>query len=408
MALADVEDILKHDYKDLHNLLNNSVGLCAQLDHNTDSLHGDFAVIALEVGREYGIGARLEGDVIPAAHSVAPKQVHVKVKRTLGRYRMTQAEIKAMETNVGAFIQAQPRRVKNLKDSATRDYARQTWGDGSGRIAQCGTTSNSTTVQLAATTAEQQLLNLAEGMQVDIGTNANPQLVAADRRVISVDFDNATIEISGTGVTTTGSNFVYRQGAGGDPGTDTQRELTGVANIVDDTAICETIDPADVWNWAALVFGNGSTLRPLSESTLESGVMRHEARTGAMVNELRAGLGTYRGMVNLLKGRQREVNKLALNGGHTAVDYTFGGHNLPLSYDRDADSLDQNSVWGFQWDSMKVYVQQDWGWEDLDGQILRLATDGTHAFEAIFYTFRELGVTERNKNFRFDDVETAA
>ena len=408
MSLAEVENILKHDYKNLTDLLNNSVGLSAQLDHNTDSISGDFAVISMEAGREYGIGARLAGDVMPAAHSVPPQQVHVRVKRTLGRYRMTTAEIAAMESNVGAFTQAQPRRIRNLKNGCTRDYARQAWGDGAGRLAQCGTTTASTTVVLDATTAEQQLLNLAEGMQVDIGTNADPQLIASDRRVISVDFDNATVLISGAVVTTTASHFLYRQGAGGAPATATQRELTGVERLVDDTVAVQDLDPANQWNWAAFVTDNGGTPAPMSESRLESIVMRHESRSGAMVDELRSGQGVYRAMVNSLKGRQRVVNDIALKGGHTAIDYTFGAHNMPLSYDRDADVVDPNALWGFEWKSLTVYVQRDWQWEDTDGQVLRLATDGTQSFEGVYYTFRELGVSERNHNFRADDVEAAA
>lgn len=407
MSLADVGNILKHDYKVLTNLLNDSVGLAAQLDRRTDSIVGDYAVIAMEVGREYGVGARLEGDILPPGRSVPPQQAHVTVKRIYGKYRMTKAEVSAMETDTGAFARAQPRRIKNLKSAVSRDYARQVWGDGAGKLATCGTTTASTTVQLAASTSEQALTNLAEGMQVDIGTIADPQNIASDRQIISVDFTLARVVISGGVVTTSSSHFLFRQGAGGSPATATQRELTGVARGVDDDTTLQDLDPAVVWNWKAFVDGNGGTLRAPSENLIERVVMRHENRSGSAVDGLWASDGVYRSMVNNLKGRQRVVNDISLKGGHTAVDYTFGARSMPLGWDRDASVAGQNSLWGFEYDSMAVYIQDDWDWEDLDGQVLRLATDGTHAFEGFYYSFRELGWTKRNDNFRIDDLETA-
>src|SRR3990167_8315919 len=116
MSLAEVEAILKDDYKQLYKLVNNSVGLVAQLDMNTDSIVGNQAVIALEVGREFGTGWRLEGDTMPPGRSVAPQNVNVAVKRCYGRYRMTKAEISAMSSNVGSFARAQERLVANLKE----------------------------------------------------------------------------------------------------------------------------------------------------------------------------------------------------------------------------------------------------------------------------------------------------
>lgn len=407
MALADVENILKHDYKNLTSLLNDSVGTCAQIDRKTDTIRGDYAVIAMEVGREFGVGSRLENEVMPAGESVPPEQAHVKVKRIYGRYRMTAAEIAAMETDVGAFTQAQPRRIKNLKNACRRDYARQTWGDGSGRMAQCGTTAGANVVVLAATTSEQALINFQEGARVDIGTNADPQLIASNRKVTAVDFDNATITIDGPAVTTSASHFVYRQGSGGAPQTATQRELTGIGRHVDDDTTDQGLDPSTVPFWKATVQANGATLRSPSENVLERAVHRHENRSGADIDAWVAGDEVYRSMVNSLKGRQRVVNDLSLKGGHTAVDYTFGAQSKPLMRDRDAILAGPNSLWGFEWASLAMHIQWDWGWEDLDGQVLRLASDGTHSFEAIYRTFRELGVSERNHNLRVDDLEGA-
>lgn len=406
MSLAEVSNILKEDYKDpLRNTLNDSVVLSAQLERNTDSIVGLYAVIPMEVGREVGVGSRLENEVLPASRSVEPQRALVKVKRIYGTFKVTRPEIEAMATDRGSFERSIQRRMRNLKNACTREKGRQVWGDGSGKIATCGTTTASTTVQLAAATSDSALVNLAEGMQIDIGTNANPQLIAADREVLSVDFDNARIVISGAVVTTSASHFIYRQGAGGVPGSATQREMTGVATGVDDTDTLQSLAVASAWSWKSEVWANGGNSRPLSENLLEKAVHKSENRSGRQVDGLYAEDGVFRHAVNSLKARQRIVNELALKGGHTAIDYTFGAMSIPLVKDRDGKS---GSIFGFCYDSMAEFVQTDWEWEDeMGGGVLRLATDRTHSFEAIFFTFRELGWYERNPNFRIDDLETA-
>lgn len=407
MSLADVTEMLKRDYKNFGTLLNNTASpVASQIERKTDSIVGEFAVIAMEVGREFGFGARLEGDQMPPGRSVPPKNAQVKTKGVYGRYRIGAREIDAMKTSAGAFATAQERRIKNLKDAATRDMSRQAWGDGSGRLAQCGVTTASTTIVLAATTADQALINLAEGMQVDIGTDVDPQSIATSRKVVSVNEAAATIVIDGAPVTTSGTSFLYRQGAGGEPQTDTQREITGLARHVDDDTTDQGL-ASTVFGWKAVVDGNSGVLRAPSENLLEKIVHKHANRSGAEVKNLVAGDGVYRSMANNLKGRQRIVNTVQLKGGHSGIDYTFGAEQMVLQRDRDMTPVFPNSVVGIDYSSLTTYIGTDWGWEDRDGSILRLATDDTHFFEAIYFTFRELGVERRNANFRLDDLETA-
>lgn len=407
MSLADVAEMLKHDYKNLSTLLNNTASpVASQIERTTDSIVGDYAVIAMEVGREYGIGARLEGDTMPPGRSVPPKSATIKTKGVYARYRIGAREIDAMKTNAGAFASAQERRIKNLKDGVTREMSRQTWGTGNGRLVTCGTTTASTTVQLAASTADQALVNLAEGMQVDIGTDADPQLIASSRKIVSVDFDLAQVVIDGAAVTTSGSHFLYRQGAGGTTQTVTQREITGLGLHVDNDTTDQGLASTQ-FGWAAIVDGNSGVNRAPAENLLERTVMKSANRSGADVKNLVAGDGVYRSMANNLLGRRRVINTRELSGGHKGIDYAFGSRELVLQNDRDMTPAFPNSVVGLDYSSFKTYIGTDWNWEDRDGSVLRLATDDTHFFEAIYFTFREMGVERRNANFRVDDLETA-
>lgn len=406
-ALADVSDILKHDYHGpLRTTLNNSVALDAQIERRTDSITGDFAVIPMEIGREIGVGGRKEREPVPAGGSIPPKVCHVKVKRLYGVFTVTKAEIAAMDTDRGSFERAITRRMRNLKDAITRWKSQQAWNDGSGRVAHCGTTTASATVVLDAATSEQVLTNLAEGMRIDIGTDANPQLIASDRTVVSVDFDNATVDISGAVVTTSASHFLYRQGSGGDPGTDDQREITGLGLALDNSADLQELGADDAFGWSATVDENGGDLRPVSENLIERAVHRHQNRSGATVDSLWAEDAVFRACVNSLRGRTRQINTRQLKGGYEAIDFQVGAENLPLMRDRDATA---NQIVGIQDDAFADFVQIDWDWEDENGsgQVLRLTPDRVHEYEAWFYSFRERGYYERNKFLLIDDVEGA-
>lgn len=397
--------VLKDDYKGpLRKQINDATKALAQFEKNHEDIVGAQAVIPCHVGRNTGVGSRKEGEVMPAAGNQRTVQATVPVRSHYGRIRFTKQVITRMESDRGAFVRAIKLETDGLKSDATRDQSRQVWNPTSdGALATCGTTSASTTVQLATTTPEQRLLDIREGMRLDIGTASNPQSIASDRLVSSVDLTNKTVTVDGAAVTTTSAAFLFRQGAGG-TSTD-QRELTPVPYMVKDTGSLQGIDPATEPIWAALVDDNGSVTTPLSENMVEKIVQRSENRSGKMVDSLWCEDGVYRFAANMLKARQRIVNTLELKGGHKAIDFQFGADSLPLARDRDAPTA---TIYGLNHESIVEYVDQDWTWEDEDGSgVLRLSSDSTHSFEGIFYKFSELGCVQRNANFKIGYLEEA-
>lgn len=399
LSLADA--VLKEDYKGpLRKQINDRTKFIAQVENNTEDFAGRRAIVPCHVGRNSGIGYRKEGEVLPPAGNQRTVDAIIPMRYGEARIKLSKQVIAHMAKDRGAFIRAVKLETSGLVADVSRDRARQVWATTVGTMAQCGTTSNSTTVQLATTTPEQSLINLREGAVVDIGTTSSPQSVATARRVTAADLTNKTITIEGAAVTTTSSHFISRYGSGG-TSTD-QRELTPWSTLCG-TGSCQSIDGSTEPAWASVVDTNSSVTRAFTEALIEKTSQRAENRSGMVAKTVYAEDGTYRAVAQHLKAYQRIVNQVTLKGGHKGISFNFGGdEDVTLVRDRDCVPKTLNGVPD---GAITRYVLEDWTWEDEDGNVLRLATDSTHTFEAIYYGFEELAVHVRNSLWRIEDVE---
>lgn len=402
LALADA--ILKDDYEGpVSDQMNQLSKLTAQVTKNRRDFYGRQAVIPCHVGRNTGFGARLEGEVLPQAGGQAYVKQLVPLRYEYGKIRLTKQVISRIATDRGSFLNMVNSEMDGIKTDGSRDYNRQLWGTSDGVVAKCGTTTAANVVVLDALTTEQMLVTFAENsMRVDIGTVAAPQLIAANRLVTAVDFTNKTITIDGAAVTTSSTSRIFRQGSGGS--LTNQREVTGVQSIVSDTGALFNIDPATTFQWASIVDANGGVLRPISEGLIAKTQMRANNRSGKDVDLLWCEDGVFRAFGNLLQGQKRIVNTQQLQGGYTGLEFASAGTNTTITRDRDCPP---NELFGFCTSDLVEYVEDDWQWEAMDGSVLNRATDGTHAFEAIWYSFREFATIRRNSHFLIKDLEAA-
>jgi hypothetical protein len=400
LALADA--VLKEDYHGpLRLQINNMVVLAAQIAKNREDLVGRRAIVPLQVSRNTGVGARLEGEQMPAAGNQGTVDQLVSLRSNYGRIRLTRQVISRMASDRGAFVRAVSFEMESLRNDVGRDYNRQLWGTSDGVLAQCGVTTTSLVVVLAATTPEQVLVNFAEGMLVDIGTVATPTSITSARVVGTVDFTNKTITlVGGATISTTAANFVFRQGSGGSGAN--QRELTGMQTQVAATGALFGVDPATYFSWASIVEGNAGVARPVSDNVITKAMMRSRNRSGQTDWALYAEDQAYRSAVNNLSAKHRLVNTLDLKGGHSAVAYVLGGKEYPLIAERDAPV---GSMYGLAHPKLVEYLDEDWQWEDMDGAALHMSMDGTHTFEAYLFKFSEVATSQRNAHFIVQDLE---
>ncbi len=391
-SLSTVDAILKDDYKDFLDNLNEANFILSQVETRKDTVQGRIARHAVHLGRSSGVGARAENGTLPTAGNQSYATVPVPVRYVYGRIQLSGPTIRQAVSDRGAFIDALDAEMEGIKKDAMKDVNRQLWGTSDGVIAQCGTTSSSTTVVLATTTGSTALRQLFfdGGMVVDIGTVASPNTVAAARTVTAVDETNKTITISGANVTTSSSHYVFRAGAGGasnnsgQPG-DGQIELTGLQTIVDDSAVLHTINPSSQPKWKAYVNANGGTNRSVTETLITGSIMKTLTNSG-----------------------KSNMEQTQLKGGYAGIQFyspsvSGKGDESPTALYADFD-CPNNRLYGINPDVL-VFHQVGDGFQfmDLDGAVMNRKPD-LDAYEATLYMYGELACKQRNAHFVIKDL----
>ena len=414
-TLSTVDAILKDDYKEYLDNLNNANFILSQVETRKDTVQGRIARHAVHLGRSSGVGARAENGTLPTAGNQAFATVPVPVRYVYGRIQLSGPTIKQAVTDRGAFIDALDAEMEGIKNDAMKDVNRQLWGTSNGVIAQCGTTTAATTVVLASTTGSTALRQLFfdGGMVVDIGTVASPTTVASARTISSVDETNKTIAISGAAVTTSSSHFVFRSGAGGassntgQPG-DGQVELTGLQTIVDDSAVLHTINPSSQPKWKAYVNSNSGTNRSITETLITGSIMKTLTNSGKKPSLLVSAEGVNLAISNLLLSLKRNMEQTSLKGGYAGIQFyspsvSGKGDEAPTALYADFD-CPNNRLYGINPDVL-VYHQVGDGFQfmDLDGAVMNRKPD-TDAYEATLYTYGELACKQRNAHFVIKDI----
>jgi len=414
-TLSTVDAILKDDYKEYLDNLNEANFILSQVETRKDTVQGRIARHAVHLGRSSGVGARAESGTLPTAANQSYATVPVPVRYVYGRIQLSGPTIKQAVTDRGAFIDALDAEMEGIKKDAMKDVNRQLWGTSNGVIAQCGTTSSSTTVVLASSTGTTALRQLFfdGGMVVDIGTVASPTTVASARTVTSVDETNKTIAISGAAVTTSSSHFVFRSGAGGasnnsgQPG-DGQIELTGLQTIVDDTAVLHTINPSSQPKWKAYVNSNSGTNRSVTESLITGSIMKVLTNSGKKPSLLVSAEGVNLAISNLLLSLKRNMEQTQLKGGYAGIQFyspsvSGKGDEAPTALYADFD-CPNNRLYGIN-PEVLVFHQVGDGFQfmDLDGAVMNRKPD-QDAYEATLYMYGELACKQRNAHFVIKDL----
>jgi hypothetical protein len=414
-TLSTVDAILKDDYKEYLDNLNEANFILSQVETRKDTVQGRIARHAVHLGRSSGVGARAESGTLPTAGQQGFATVPVPVRYIYGRIQLSGPTIKQAVTDRGAFIDALDAEMEGIKKDAMKDVNRQLWGTSNGVIAQCGTTSSSTTVVLASSTGTTALRQLFfdGGMVVDIGTVASPATVASARTVTAVDETNKTITISGAGISTTSSHFVFRAGAGGassntgQPG-DGQIELTGLQTIVDDTAILHTINPSSQPKWKSYVNSNSGTNRSVTESLITGSIMKVLTNSGKKPSLLVSAEGVNLAISNLLLSLKRNMEQTQLKGGYAGIQFyspsvSGKGDEAPTALYADFD-CPNNRLYGINPEVLTFHqVGDGFQFMDLDGAVMNRKPD-QDAYEATLYMYGELACKQRNAHFVIKDL----
>jgi hypothetical protein len=386
-TLSTLSNILKEYYlPPVVEQLNNEVLIVQRLEARDQELFGKEAYVPIHSARSGGVGARAELGTLPTSGNQSYNKVVYDLKYLYGIVQVSGPSMAKTASEAGSFLQALKSELDGIRNDLQLDVARQCYGDGTAQVAQCGTTTASTTVVLANSEALRKGF-LYVNMVVDIGTAAAPTTIASAVTITDLSIANGTITISGSAVTTSASHFVFRSGA-----------TTGTANIFEIDAGLQKLVTSGAANTVggldSSAAGNSywQNLQDTSGGALALDKMMQAfnqvAISGGNLSVILTTYGLQRAYFNLLQSQVRYTEPTTIKGGFQVLDFM----GKPVISDRLAPFgkihwLDESYI--------KVFSNRDWHFLDEDGHILKWVV-GQDAWQAVLARYMNLGISRRN------------
>lgn len=349
----------------------------------TSEVGGKYVTFPLRVRRNPSIGYRNEYETLQAAGQQGYQSVRIGLRYGYGRVELTGQLMTLAEKNFQSFASAMDKEMTGLKNDIGKDTNRIFYGDGTGTVAVCGTagtTVNTVTVRSA------KYLELDE--VVDVLTSAGADKSVNQRTITAIAGNVVTL--SGAAFSTSVGDILVRTGNFG-------REPNGLGNIVNSGTLHQ-LSSATEPKWQGRVNANGGTNRALSE-----GLMIQETDNirvnGGKTSLILYSLGVRRAYFNLLSQQRRYPSTTNFAGGLTGLAFN-NGREIPCVEDVDCPD---NTLYGLDEDSFKIYRESPWSWMDRDGNTWKWVAN-KDAYEAILFQYWELGCNRRNANFVIRDL----
>ena len=369
--------------------LNNKTMMLAQIERNSRHVEGRNAVFPIHTERNSGIGARSENAQLPTAGNQSYEEVRVGMAHNYLRISVTGQAMYATKTDAGAFVRALEDEMSKGTNDLRRDVNRQVFNNTNDTIAQCATTTSSTTVNIATDTGKSALRQLEVGMLIDIGTTGSPATIASGVEITAIDrtVGSATITISGSAVTTSSSHYITRTGNAGE-------ELIGLREIVATSGTLHSVTTAQYDGWVAYENANGGTNRLPSDDLFEEVIDNIDDIADSAPNFLVSSKGVRRAYASTLKAQKRfdSGSQLTLKGGFKALSVDCGDVSLPFVGERDCPN---HTAFVLNLDNLTQHEMSDWEWMDKDGSILH-RPDDYDRYQATLFKYHQLCTNRRN------------
>jgi hypothetical protein len=370
---------------------------------NIDFVGNEFR-IPIKAKRNQAVGFRSENEVLPAPGSSEYTYLTEPMRYAYGLFNITGQLMKAAETNEGAFRTAFKAEMEDTVLTSKLDFNRAAFGDASGKMATCRTTTTTNTTIPIDTT-----INLRGGEIVD-WCQADGTVIAAALEVASVDRTNRTVTFTAaTGATiTVTTDFLVRSSRDSTtsvPNNSQNKEINGLSGLIGATGTVHGLNSVTYSWWKSYVSTTGgavsdSVLRDAKDAVgFESGMDVESGLDFALITTR----GIRRRYADTLTALKRFTNaeSVKLHGGFTALMFDenpiFTDDQCPVGY-----------IYGLALNKFFWAQLADWDWMNEDGSILKWDTTRRDRYIAVLYKYCQLGTTARNAHFKLsghtDDV----
>lgn len=290
MSLATLNDLAYDTWEPgLNDELETETGsLYSFLQKSSKDVKGRKTFIKFLVGRSLGISNIDEGGTFPEAGDPKYDEAEIALKRIAATVEFTLDEIDLLNGRDAAALPVVQHKLDDLVRTVRRDVVRQTWGDGTAKLANCASVS-SQVITLDASTSSQidrDRFNWLEenGLKIDVVHGTTGASQASGLTISNINRSNNEITVVGDASGVTSAGVVVRSGnAYGSGGAYTSREFQGVMSAISETNTYLTLDRTAAgigYFWKSNVIDNGGTLRPLTLDVILQLINEMNRRTG--------------------------------------------------------------------------------------------------------------------------------
>lgn len=392
--------VLKYTYAAIpSDELNNAVPLFTRVKRpKTDlspTVSGKGFVLALHGRRNQQIGAQgLTGAVVPTAANQEQEgfdNATYTPKTEVGAIKLEHPLMELSKTNEQAFLKALRAETEGMAENFAVDVNRQLFGDSTGSLTACGTTSATTTVTVTDTSK----LEVGMGIDVIVASSGATSTGAVGRYVASIA-SATTFVISGAAITTDSTFSVYRNGS-------RTNEINGLQNIVKTSGALGGINPstAGIEYWAAPTVDATTTVPTETAMQKVYEAPQEQQRGGGGQAKLLIGTfgarRAYQTQLTAVKRISPEVKKL--QGGYTSLDF----NGLDFIADRMCVT---KSIYFLDTDRLFFLQTRDPHWVDDDGKILKWVSN-TLAFKGVYAWIVQFATDARNAHSVMTNITEA-
>ena len=404
LTRSTADAVLKEFYlPGIRSILNNQVFLLSQIETNSEDIEGRRAVLAINTGRNQGVGARAEMGTLPDAGHQGYNEERVPLKYNYGRIQLSGPVIRSMGSDRGSFTRAIQSETQGVTRDLRNDVNRQLYAGTVGTIAVLNAAASGNTATVTNATAT-QMRQLQVGMYIDIGTAANPTATASNRQITSVNTTAGTFVFNGAAVAITAADIVTRTGSGGTGAA--QKEITGLATQIAASGSLWNIDPASVPNWVSYVDANGGTNRAVTETMFIKAAQEVNINSGEEINLWVTTAGVTRSYGALLTSLKRFNDPVQLRGGYAGLDLSninqgnTGSNTVAMVFDKDCQG---NTAYGLTTRRFQWYKMSDWEFMEEDGAVLSRVPN-VDGYEGTLFLYAELATDGRNAHAKVADL----
>jgi rhodanese-related sulfurtransferase len=388
-TLTTFADALKVDYlPEIQEQVKQANYVYSQIKEKAEQIDGDGKNFSIthHYGRNSGVGSGTESGTLPTAGNQAYKGSTGNVAYIHGRLQVTNAMIQASKNNSTSYIRALSSEVKGLTTDLKRYIARATFGDGTGKIAQCGVTTAANVVVVDSARS------FSIGQIIDICSNA-PAVTTPARTITAISISGKTITISGAAVTTAVTDFIVITGT-------LNTDPMGLSGIISSTTTLQGLAVATYPWWIATDLNAAGTPRAISDALLRLLVDSIGLVSDEPVKWLITTHGVRAAYEALLTVNKRYTNVMELEGGYKALDFD----GLPLMVDRD---MLNGTVWAGNFEDLGLYYTSELNFMDQDGSMFSRVPNSP-AYEATAFCYETMICQARNGFGRLADITQAS